>query len=151
LGPETSPGHRKQLEAQAAAGPDAHRVIFLGRSRTPTRWLQASDVFLSGSEYEGMPLAPIEAGGAGVPLVLSDIQGHHVLSGKARFFPFNDQVQGANALEEELKALESGASRDRLETIARDIRANHSGAAMASAYMSLYKGQEHALQEQPQA
>ena len=150
LGPETSPGHRKELEALAAAGPDSHRIIFLGRSRTPTRWLQASDVFLSGSEYEGMPLAPIEAGGAGVPLVLSNIQGHHVLIGKARFFPFADPVLGACALEEELKALENGASNRRLETIATEIRARHSGAAMADTYMGLYNGNSPRAQGQPQ-
>ncbi len=145
LGPETSPGTRKKLEALAATGPDSRRVLFLGRSRTPTRWLQASDIFLSASEYEGMPLAPIEAGGAGLPMILSDIQGHQILSGQARFFPYADPAQGARLLEEELKALETGKTASRLSAMAADIRARHSGAAMAGTYMGLYSGRSSKL------
>lgn len=41
-----------------------------------TNLLSAADAFISLSCYEGLPLAVLEAGAAGLPLVLSDIPAH---------------------------------------------------------------------------
>ncbi len=141
VGPETSSGELNRLKEILANGPDVHRVIFWGGASQPISWLQAADVFLSGSEYEGMPLAPLEACGAGVPLVLSDIQGNRVLDGFARFFPFDNPEKGAEELQ---KCLAEG--KEDLATFearnlkrARKIQADFTVSAMARTYLGLYR------------
>ena len=63
VGQETQPGYRALLEKVIHALPDSDRLILAGPSETPHLWLQASDLFISGSAHEGMPLAPLEAAG----------------------------------------------------------------------------------------
>jgi glycosyltransferase involved in cell wall biosynthesis len=140
-GPETFEGEKARLEALARTGPDADRVLFVGRTSDPVSWHVASDAFLSGSELEGMPLSPIEACGAGVPVVLSDIEGHRLLSGQARFFRWDDPADGARALTECLSELRSGDGdklRERLAHNAENVRARFSITAMAGRYYELY-------------
>lgn len=140
-GPETSDGELARLRALAAAQPDADRILFVGASSSPLRWLQASDVFASASEYEGMPLAPYEAAGTGLPLLLSDIQGHKDCESLyARFFPFNDGAKGAQALVSllEERAADPKASEEACARSAAIVQAQHSGRSMATAYHELY-------------
>lgn len=47
-------------------------VCFAGTSPEINRWLQAMDLFLFPSLYEGLPIAGIEAQAAGVPILASD-------------------------------------------------------------------------------
>jgi glycosyltransferase involved in cell wall biosynthesis len=57
-------------------------IVHLMGARTDLQsLLGASDVFLSTSRHEGMPLSVLEALSAGLPCVLSDIQEHHELAG----------------------------------------------------------------------
>ncbi len=98
VGPETDAGEVKRLREILSHVPDRDRVIFVGSTQTPVRWLQSADVYLSASEYEGMPLAPIEACGAGLPVVLSDIQGHQVLKDQAWLFDFSKPEDIARAV-----------------------------------------------------
>lgn len=133
VGPETSPGEKARLEQMAAASPDSGRIIFAGPSSEPLEWFKAADLYLSGSEYEGMPLAPIEAAGAGLSLVLSEIEGHEILRPFARLFKFDDSNAGANALEAALG--DTGARHEQ----AAKIREKYGMDAMVRAYLELYK------------
>jgi glycosyltransferase involved in cell wall biosynthesis len=60
------------IEERAAASPLAGRVHFAGARPDVARLLQALDVFVFPSHYEGLPLALLEAQAAGVPCVISD-------------------------------------------------------------------------------
>lgn len=66
---------KPQLEAQASALGVSDRVIFLGAvDRVAVRrLLQASDVFLQPSLYEGQSNAVLEAMHQGLPIIVSDI------------------------------------------------------------------------------
>jgi O-antigen/teichoic acid export membrane protein/glycosyltransferase involved in cell wall biosynthesis len=86
VGQESFPGEIEKLKESAQKRiPESisqsrdealSQVIFAGPSSDPMGWLKACDLFISLSEFEGMPLSPIEAYGAGVPLILSQIAGH---------------------------------------------------------------------------
>ncbi len=47
-------------------------VIFTGQSNEVDRWLQAFDIFILPSWFEGLPVSAIEAQAAGLPCLLSD-------------------------------------------------------------------------------
>ena len=65
-----------QRRMRAAAGPGAAaRLRFLGPMRDIRPLLQAADLFLIPSRYEGMPIAALEAFEAGLPLASTRIPG----------------------------------------------------------------------------
>lgn len=66
---------RDKLEQRVASEGLAHRVRFLGLrgARDIARYLQAADCFALSSAYEGMPMALLEALGAGVPVVTTPV------------------------------------------------------------------------------
>ncbi len=68
---------RKFLEAKAASLGISRRVHFLGyRSQAQVReLLRQADVFVMASFAEGLPVVPMEAMGAGVPVVATRIAG----------------------------------------------------------------------------
>jgi glycosyltransferase involved in cell wall biosynthesis len=109
VGQETHPGRMDFLRAAAKESPDGDRIVVVGPSNRPEDWLRAADVFISGSTHEGMPLAPLEAAGSGIPTVLSDIEGHRFLAPWARFFDPADPAAGA------LKLMEALGSDERAE------------------------------------
>jgi glycosyltransferase involved in cell wall biosynthesis len=69
-------------EIQSAANVPGNypRVRMLGWMPDPSPLLAASDVFVSSSRWEGLPLAVLEAAHAGVALVLTDVPGNRDLS-----------------------------------------------------------------------
>lgn len=60
------------------------RVYFHGFVSNVTPWLQISDLFVSASASEGMPLAVLEAISCGLPALLSDIAPHREILGAVR-------------------------------------------------------------------
>jgi glycosyltransferase involved in cell wall biosynthesis len=82
-------------------------VVVVGPSDQPHHWIQSADIFVSGSLREGMPLAPLEAAGSGLPTILSDIEGHHFLKSWAHYFDPRNPVEGARRIEDILKTLEN--------------------------------------------
>lgn len=89
VGSETFSGYKKELEKIIN---DLHltHVVLPGSSLQPELWLQASDVFISASHEEGLPLAPLEAAAQGLPLILSNIPGHQFFSEVGSFFDLGD-------------------------------------------------------------
>lgn len=140
VGPESEAGALDRLKGGIAQAPDAVRVAYAGTTRRPEAWLSAADLSLSCSEFEGLPLGPIEAAGAGLPLVLSDIPGHEAAAAWGERYPLRDADAGARAVERVLAQLESGGAplAERLRGHAADARSRYSLAAMGEAYSKLY-------------
>lgn len=77
---------REQVMDYAQKLPCADRIRFLGVRSDIAEILQASDVFLLPSLYEGLPIVAIEAQAAGLPLVLSTaISRETDITGNVRF------------------------------------------------------------------
>jgi glycosyltransferase involved in cell wall biosynthesis len=53
------------------------QIKLLGYKNNPEEYLQASDVFVSGSHSEGLPNTVVEAASCGLFCILSDIPQHH--------------------------------------------------------------------------
>ncbi|MCG3126193.1 MAG: putative glycosyltransferase EpsF [Phycisphaerae bacterium] len=68
---------RAEIEAQVAATGIAHMFHLAGRRGDVARLLKAGDVFVMPSNYEGMPVALLEATAAGLPAVVADLPGCH--------------------------------------------------------------------------
>jgi len=66
---------RDELESEAAALRIAGRVHFAGLQEDVTPWLAAMDLFLTSSEFEGLPLALLEAMSVGLPVVVTRVGG----------------------------------------------------------------------------
>jgi glycosyltransferase involved in cell wall biosynthesis len=105
----------------ASLGLEAH-VRFLVRRTDVPDLLMASDIYLSTSDWEGMPLSMIEAMAAGLPVVSTDVEGIRALLDSANgvLVPVGD-VEGLTAgvrrlAEDEVGRLQRGAeSRARAE------------------------------------
>ncbi len=94
VGPETEPELAKNLRQSAGT-----EVIFTGPSLEPTSWLAAADLFFSGSEFEGLPMAGLEAAACRLPMLLSQIPGHSLFRGWAAYFPISEPMVAAHLLE----------------------------------------------------
>jgi glycosyltransferase involved in cell wall biosynthesis len=137
VGPESETGALARLRAGIAKASDASRVLALGATHAPELWLGCSDVALSCSEFEGMPLGPIEAAGAGLPLVLSEIPGHAVLRECSVQYRLDAPADGARAVERLLAAAPDESFARAWENAA-GIRSRHTLARMSEAYARLY-------------
>ena len=140
VGPGNEPGRLQQLRAGIASAPDSSRVLYMGTTYCPELWLAASDLALSCSEFEGMPLGPIEAAGAGLPLVLSEIPGHEVVKAWSSQYPLADPAQGARMVEGILAEIEAGPDDyfRRVWEKTGEVRARYTLAQMSTAYSRLY-------------
>lgn len=142
VGQETHPTYAQELREKAAALPDGHRVLFVGPSEHPEEWLQCSDFFLSGSLHEGMPLAPLEAAGSGLPVLLSHIEGHAFLKPWAQYFDPQKPEEGARKVEEillDLKTNEGAMSLEKNWQRAAPLRVQWSDEAMTSSYAAIFR------------
>jgi glycosyltransferase involved in cell wall biosynthesis len=99
-----------------------------------------ADLFISCSAYEGMPLAPLEAAGSGLPLVLSAIPGHDFLKQESYQFPLSDLEKGAACIEEALSWVETEGEgyQAKLWESRKSIRERFSIQSMANQYSALY-------------
>lgn len=140
VGPEAQAGERQRLIEEAQHCADASSIIFAGASTEPDRWLRGGDIYLSSSEYEGMPLGPLEAVGAAIPALLSEIPGHAFLKTITRQYNLLDPGQGAHELETMLGKVisEDLVYHEQLRRHAGEIRATFSPDEMARRYARLY-------------
>jgi glycosyltransferase involved in cell wall biosynthesis len=121
------------LEARSLRG----RVFRIGFVPDVWSWLRRADVFVSVSNFEGMPNAVMEAMAAGVPLVLSDIPAHRDLVGDdaARFVAKENPEEIARGLLEALEDREGARERARRASARAE---QWSVAAMAERYARVY-------------
>lgn len=140
VGPETEPGELDRLRLILRDTPDVDRIAFVGASLVPQEWIRASDLFLSCSEFEGMPLAPVEALGSGVPAVLSQIPGHEFLASFAEFFPLVPGL-GARAVEDifQRSMVDDTALRQECWKRSQAIRDSFTLTTMSRQYEKLYE------------
>lgn len=142
VGPEAESGELKRLQDLRARASDSERIVFAGGTSNPEWWYRASDVFLSCSEFEGMPLAPLEALAYGLPAVLSGIPGHAFLRERAVIYDKQSDGDGAGALSIALKRVMESGSKEHDPLIAANslwISDNFSVSNMAKAYCHLYE------------
>jgi glycosyltransferase involved in cell wall biosynthesis len=140
VGPEAVAGAHQRVESSTQDCPDHDRIFIIPGSDTPLRWLSASDLFLSCSEYEGMPLAPLEAAGSGLPLLLSRIPGHAFLNEYSLQFSLDDIQQGANHMASLFSRILDGGTlyQGQLWQKGNSLRQTFSVSAMAHKYAQLY-------------
>jgi len=77
-------GEEERIRNLAKTMGVAQQVIFTGFLEDPTPIYPVLDLYLSASLKEGLPLAVVEAMGAGVPVIATDVPGHRdvVTAGK---------------------------------------------------------------------
>jgi glycosyltransferase involved in cell wall biosynthesis len=143
VGQETEPGYRRVLEDRIVSLPNAERVIVVGPSECPLDWIQSADVFVSGSLLEGMPLAPLEAAGSGLPTLLSNIEGHHFLEPWTTYFDPAKPQDGAEKVIRILDDLthqgETGFFESRWKET-ESLRKRWGVPAMTASYAELFQG-----------
>jgi len=84
---------------------DKKEIYFKGKVDNVQEYLQCSDIYLSASRSEGLPLSVLEAGACGLTMVLSDIPQHKEIfenyNGEAVFFfHLHDRKKFISAMEE---------------------------------------------------
>lgn len=142
VGPEAQNGMARKLLDQAKTLPNSEQIIWVGSSLHVNQWYDSSDIFVSASEEEGMPLAPVEAIGHGLPLILSKIDGHRFLIPYSRQYDLNQPAQGAVQLAEIVGNLKS-APEAYLQTNwerTTPLRKHFSSEQMTAGYMKLFLG-----------
>jgi len=141
VGQESQPGYVDSLRARIRKSADSERIIVAGPSAHPQEWLQCADVFISGSLNEGMPLAPLEAAGSGLPTVLTDIEGHRFLKPWAHTFDPANPDEGAQKVMEILATLENDgnpAARENRWAAAESLRTQWGTTRMAATYAEMF-------------
>lgn len=63
---------RRDIENKVKKLNIASKVLFLGNRTDVNHWYQAMDVFCFPSEFEGLPIALVEAQAAGLPCIMSE-------------------------------------------------------------------------------
>jgi O-antigen/teichoic acid export membrane protein/glycosyltransferase involved in cell wall biosynthesis len=142
VGQKTDPDYARALQRRIASLPDRERVIVAGPSDRPDTWLRAADLFISGSLHEGMPLAPLEAVGSGLPAVLSDIEGHRFLAPWAHVFDPARPEEGAGRVVEVLESLRKDGEALYFESrwrAAEPLRRKWDAPTMTSLYADIFQ------------
>lgn len=113
---------------------------FLGSLDDPDSVLAASDIYLTTSRWEGLPFVVLEAMAMGVPVVASDVVGHHDLVGQSEaglLYPLGEPDRAVTQLR---RLADDNALRQRMGECGRDVqRAGYSARKMASAVCDLYR------------
>jgi glycosyltransferase involved in cell wall biosynthesis/O-antigen/teichoic acid export membrane protein len=140
VGPETETGEWARIENLIKNAKDSERIVLAGPTLAPQEWLKAADVYLSCSEFEGMPLSPIEAIGSGIPALLSKIPGHEFLEPFAQSFELEKPLIGAELLTEMIGRISKDDNLYRRELWDRTeaLRAGYTLATMSGHYEKLY-------------
>ncbi len=110
-------GEKKQ-QAEAWAGDHgiSDKVIFAGMRNDVENLLQAMDVLVFPSKWEGLPVVLVEAQAAGLPIVLSDVISNEIkLMESLKFLNLNetDAVWADEVLKTYFNAQKSGRSIDK--------------------------------------
>ena len=75
------------------------KVVFLGQRKDVNELMQAMDIFILPSLYEGLPLVGIEAQSAGLPCLFSDtITRELEVTDNVKYIPLNDVMKWKDAL-----------------------------------------------------
>jgi glycosyltransferase involved in cell wall biosynthesis len=112
-------------------------IIFTGYVESPAQFLSASDIYISSSNREGLPLAVLEAMAAGLPIIATDAGGVRDLAGEnGILIPCNDVQALFTAMKElrDNKELCFAKGRKSLEMVKA-----YSSMDMAKNYCAIYQ------------
>jgi glycosyltransferase involved in cell wall biosynthesis len=133
---------REALDRQAKELGVADRVALIGFVEDARSYLSAADVFLMPSRKEGFPMALLEAGSAGVPVVASDVGGIPEIirsDETGLLIPSGDPAALASALDELLSDSPRAASFG--TELQRNVRSVFSEDAMVEQTAAAYAPQ----------
>jgi O-antigen/teichoic acid export membrane protein len=142
VGQETDLGYGERLRQRISTMPDNDRIVVAGPSEHPQDWIQYADFFISGSLLEGMPLAPLEAAGCGLPTVLSNIEGHRFLKPWADYFNPQKPEEGAQKIIDILGALKSNGEMNYFKnrwSAAAALRQTWDASTMTASYAEAFE------------
>lgn len=128
VGEEDPDGRERRLAEELGV---ADRVLFAGPQSDVSVWLQAADVYVMPSTYEGLPLAALEALACGLPAVLAPVGGLLEISAPGLGIAWADRAQG---IVEQLRALPPASSGKSLD----DLRERFSLARAVASYADIY-------------
>lgn len=140
VGQETFSGQLAIVQGKIdSLGAHSH-AVYAGFTLHPIPWLRACEISISGSEFEGMPLGPVEATGSGMKLLVSDISGHGILPSFVQRFPLTDPKAGASMLQPMIEeaARDSWSLRRHAWEQGADFRTNLGIQAMTLKYQAAY-------------
>jgi glycosyltransferase involved in cell wall biosynthesis len=112
-------------------------IIFTGYVPSPMQYLSDSDIYISSSNREGLPLSVLEAMATGLPIIATDAGGVRDLAGENGFLiPCNDEYALYEAMKElrDNKELRLAKGKKSLEMVQ-----NYSSVNMAKNYCVLYQ------------
>ena len=139
IGPDSDSDFAAALRKLACESKQNNRIIFAGAINAPQKWYEIADLFISCSRLEGMPLAPLEALFAGLPVILSEIEGHKFMADKAAILDANSPALAAKILSDFLSSQGTlEAQKDRAIS-ASWAKSNFSISSMAKHYFELYR------------
>lgn len=143
VGPEAEEGELQQVLDAFGDLPDRNHVVLIRGTKKPQEWLASSDLFLSCSTIEGLPLGPIEALGAGLPAVLSRIDGHAFLQSVSLQYAPDSPGEGGALIEKALKTAGRGTTQyyASLWKQSEWIRQQYSLEGMVTSYERFYTEQ----------
>lgn len=107
VGPEMYSGEYARIEGLISSNGLGDSVALLGGTSDPRAWIAGADIFLSSSEFEGMPLGPLEAAGSGLSVLASAIPGHEFLREYVQLYPLSNPDEGAEALSSMMRELKN--------------------------------------------
>jgi len=131
---------RSRLEAVIARNNAESYIVLHGRQANVETYLQQSDIYVSASKTEGLPLSILEAMACGLPIVATDAGGTRdiVHNGENGYLiPLEAQVELEEAL---ARIIRNAGLRNALGQKSRAIAEQWSLSNCAKNYEGLYEG-----------
>jgi UDP-glucose:(heptosyl)LPS alpha-1,3-glucosyltransferase len=129
-------GDEARYKAMASALGAADRVFFLGHTRDTASLYAAADAFILPTSYEAFPLVSLEAAAAGLPLLITRVNGVEEIVREGVNGWFIDRNAGVVA--DRLKRLGDAEVRERMGSAARDAVAQLDWDHMVDKYVEHY-------------
>ncbi|MGN0677419.1 MAG: glycosyltransferase family 1 protein [Ruminococcus sp.] len=90
----------EQIKAQAESLGISESIIFLGKTPDVCKYMQAMDIFVLPSLYEGLPVVLVEAQSAGLPCLVSDkVAVEANLTGTIKYIGIDNTAEWVNQIE----------------------------------------------------
>lgn len=130
--------HKEAIEQEIQQFSLGNRIHLLGTRTDVPELLGIADCFLSTSNYEGLPLAVLEAFFAGAKCVLSPIKEHYDISKGVYGCFIPEQATENQYVQEIMNAFDVNESSREIIVKRQDVIAKYSSERMAKEYEELY-------------
>ncbi len=131
IGPSGNNKYYQEIEQSKGSN-----VTLAGKKENISEYLAASELFLSASHHEGIPISVLEAAASGTPCVLSNIDGHNTLNSN-NFYTFN--IRDSKSLINTLKTINNTDSEKKRLAFYRAVLDNYSANKMFNLYHREYQ------------